>query len=71
VQVRQFEGLLSPLLAPPLHALPNAVMAWATLAIEELARLGINTFAVAPGEARYIVCYFVTLFTWLQRLTNG
>jgi hypothetical protein len=47
--VRQFEGLLSPLLAPPLHQLPNAVMAWAALAIEELARLGINTFAVAPG----------------------
>jgi hypothetical protein len=48
--VRQFEGALSPLLAPPLPALPNAQMAWAALAVEELTRLGVATFAVAPGE---------------------
>jgi hypothetical protein len=51
-QVRQFEGLLSPLLAPPLAALPNAQMAWASMAVEELARLGVSTFAVAPGARR-------------------
>jgi hypothetical protein len=49
VQVRQFEGLLSPLLTPALASLPNAAMAWAALAIEELMRCGVNTFAVAPG----------------------
>jgi hypothetical protein len=32
------------------HALPNAVMAWAAIAVQEPAKLGINTFAVAPGE---------------------
>jgi hypothetical protein len=49
-QVRQFEGMLSPLLSPPLPSLPNATMAWAALAIEELTRLGVSTFAVAPGK---------------------
>jgi hypothetical protein len=51
VQVRQFEGMLSPLLSPPLPSLPNAQMAWAAVAVEELTRLGVSTFAVAPGEA--------------------
>jgi len=52
LQVRQFEGMLSPLLVPALPSLPNAQMAWAALAVEELTRLGVATFAVAPGEAR-------------------
>lgn len=47
--MRQFEGMLSPLLSPPLPSLPNTQMAWAALAVEELTRLGVNTFAVAPG----------------------
>lgn len=54
LQVRQFEGMLSPLLAPPLPALPNATMAWAALAVEELTRLGVSTFAVAPGTFIHI-----------------
>jgi hypothetical protein len=66
VQVRQFEGLLSPLLAPPLQSLPNAVMAWAALAIEELARLGVNTFAVAPGgiSSNGMACCVARLKSW-------
>jgi hypothetical protein len=55
LQVRQFEGMLSPLLSPPLPSLPNSQMAWAALAVEELTRLGVATFAVAPGEAWHCV----------------
>jgi hypothetical protein len=74
MQVRQFEGLLSPLLAPPLPSLPNAQMAWAMLAVEELCRHGISTFAVAPGMLRILLVsvlaprvgiFFNTLLGWL------
>lgn len=48
LKVRQFEALLAP--RPALSALPNINAAWAALAVEELCRLGANTFCVAPGE---------------------
>jgi len=36
--------------ASPFHALPNANACWAALIVEELCRLGVTTFAVAPGS---------------------
>ena len=36
--------------APLPGAAPNANLGAAALLVEELCRLGVNTFAVAPGE---------------------
>ena len=46
--MRQFRLLLQPV--RPLAQAPNVNALWAQLMVEELCRLGINTFAVAPGE---------------------
>ena len=46
--MRQFCLLLQPV--RPLAQAPNVNALWAQLMVEELCRLGINTFAVAPGE---------------------
>jgi isochorismate synthase/2-succinyl-5-enolpyruvyl-6-hydroxy-3-cyclohexene-1-carboxylate synthase/2-succinyl-6-hydroxy-2,4-cyclohexadiene-1-carboxylate synthase/O-succinylbenzoate synthase len=48
LKVRQYERLLTAV--PPLAASPNVNLLWARLAVEELCRLGCNTFCVAPGE---------------------
>ena len=48
LKVRQFRLLLQPV--RPLAQAPNVNALWAQLMVEELCRLGINTFAVAPGE---------------------
>lgn len=48
LKVRQFEGMLAP--RPAIASLPNAQLAWASLLVEELCRLGVNTFCVAPGR---------------------
>lgn len=48
LKVRQYERLLQG--APPLSASPNVNALWARLLVEELCRLGCNTFCVAPGE---------------------
>jgi hypothetical protein len=48
LKVRQYERLLQG--APPLAAAPNINALWARLVVEELCRLGCNTFCVAPGE---------------------
>lgn len=47
LKVRQYERLLQA--APPLAAAPNINALWARLLVEELCRLGCNTFCVAPG----------------------
>lgn len=70
-QVRQFEGMLSPLLSPPLPSLPNAQMAWAAVAVEELTRLGVSTFAVAPGKAAAAVLLAAVLFAVEQQPSNS
>lgn len=47
VQIRQYDTLLA---APPMLAeAPNINALAARLAVEELCRLGVSTFAVAPG----------------------
>jgi isochorismate synthase/2-succinyl-5-enolpyruvyl-6-hydroxy-3-cyclohexene-1-carboxylate synthase/2-succinyl-6-hydroxy-2,4-cyclohexadiene-1-carboxylate synthase/O-succinylbenzoate synthase len=56
LKVRQYERLLRTL--PPLHAEPNINALWARLAVEELCRLGCNTFCVAPGEPGYVCVVF-------------
>lgn len=48
LKVRQYERLLQGV--PPLAAAPNINALWARLMVEELCRLGCNTFCVAPGE---------------------
>eukprot|EP00887_Chlorella_sp_A99_P005642 scaffold1.g5642.t1 len=48
LKVRQFERLLQS--AAPLVAAPNINLLWAGLLVEELCRLGCNTFCVAPGS---------------------
>ena len=48
LKIRQYERLLQG--APPLAASPNVNALWARLLVEELCRLGCNTFCVAPGE---------------------
>lgn len=47
LKVRQFESLLRQPLR--LKDLPNVNLLWARLMVEELCRLGINTFCIAPG----------------------
>ena len=47
LKVRQYERLLRG--QPALAAAPNVNALWARLAVEELCRLGCNTFCVAPG----------------------
>ena len=46
--MRQYRLLLQPV--RPLAQAPNVNALWAQLMVEELCRLGINTFAVAPGK---------------------
>ena len=54
LQVRQFESLL---VAPPaLAAAPNLNALAARLMVEELCRLGVTTFAIAPGRLQPFVC---------------
>lgn len=48
LKIRQYDRLLQS--RPLLSSLPNINVAWATLAVEELCRLGVNTFCVAPGS---------------------
>lgn len=48
LKIRQYERLLQGV--PPLAASPNVNALWARLLVEELCRLGCNTFCVAPGE---------------------
>lgn len=50
LKVRQYERLLQA--APRLAAAPNINSLWARLLVEELCRLGCNTFCVAPGGRR-------------------
>jgi len=47
LKARQFETLLAP--RPALAALPNAQLAWAAALVEELCRLGVGMFCIAPG----------------------
>jgi isochorismate synthase/2-succinyl-5-enolpyruvyl-6-hydroxy-3-cyclohexene-1-carboxylate synthase/2-succinyl-6-hydroxy-2,4-cyclohexadiene-1-carboxylate synthase/O-succinylbenzoate synthase len=47
LKARQYESLLQP--AVPVAAAPNINLASAMLLVEELCRLGVNTFCVAPG----------------------
>ena len=47
--MRQFEALLHA--PPPLAAAPNVAALWARIMVEELCRLGANTFCVAPGAS--------------------
>jgi hypothetical protein len=54
LKVRQYERLLQGV--PPLVAAPNVNALWARLLVEELCRLGCNTFCVAPGEALRQTC---------------
>lgn len=48
LKIRQFEDLLRP--SPSLLAAPNLNLLWAGLVIEELLRLGVQLFAIAPGS---------------------
>ncbi|DBA90081.1 TPA: hypothetical protein ACH3X1_003400 [Trebouxia sp. C0004] len=48
LKARQFQVLLQPL--PPLPASPNINLLSTRALVEELCRLGVNTFAVAPGS---------------------
>ncbi len=52
LKARQFEALLAP--RPALGALPNAQLAWAAALVEELCRLGVSMFCIAPGEAGFL-----------------
>lgn len=47
-QVLQYMRLLAP--QPPLDSAPNINALWARLLVEEACRLGVNTFAIAPGS---------------------
>ncbi len=47
LKVRQFETLLRQPMR--LKDLPNVNLLWARLMVEELCRLGVNTFCIAPG----------------------
>lgn len=47
LKVSQFERLLAP--APRFTDAPNMPALWARVMVEELCRLGCNTFCVAPG----------------------
>ena len=49
LKVRQFEALLHA--PPPLAAAPNVAALWARIMVEELCRLGANTFCIAPGDS--------------------
>jgi isochorismate synthase / 2-succinyl-5-enolpyruvyl-6-hydroxy-3-cyclohexene-1-carboxylate synthase / 2-succinyl-6-hydroxy-2,4-cyclohexadiene-1-carboxylate synthase / o-succinylbenzoate synthase len=48
LKISQFERLLKP--APALSSSPNISALWARVMVEELCRLGCNTFCVAPGS---------------------
>lgn len=48
LKIRQFEDLLRP--APSVLDAPNINLLWAALVIEELLRLGVQLFAIAPGS---------------------
>ena len=48
LKISQYERHLRPAL--PLPEAPNINLLWAQLAVEELCRLGCNTFCVAPGS---------------------
>lgn len=48
LQIRPLGSALTA--APQPAAAPNPGAAWATLLVEELCRLGVNMFCVAPGE---------------------
>ncbi|GAB4817906.1 hypothetical protein N2152v2_004952 [Parachlorella kessleri] len=48
LKMRQFERLLQTV--PPVSQAPNVNSLWAALMVEELCRLGCNTFCVAPGS---------------------
>jgi isochorismate synthase/2-succinyl-5-enolpyruvyl-6-hydroxy-3-cyclohexene-1-carboxylate synthase/2-succinyl-6-hydroxy-2,4-cyclohexadiene-1-carboxylate synthase/O-succinylbenzoate synthase len=47
LKARQFETLIAP--RPALAALPNVQLAWAAVLVEELCRLGVSMFCIAPG----------------------
>ncbi|KAK9806829.1 hypothetical protein WJX72_004058 [[Myrmecia] bisecta] len=48
LKIRQYELLLRQ--TPSWAAAPNVNLLWARLMVEELCRLGVNTFCVAPGS---------------------
>lgn len=48
LKARQFQVLLQA--ASPLTACPNANLLACRAIVEELCRLGVNTFAIAPGQ---------------------
>ena len=48
LKVRQFESLLRQPMR--LKDMPNVNLLCARLMVEELCRMGINTFCIAPGE---------------------
>jgi len=52
LKARQFQLLLQPL--PSLPASPNVNLLCARALVEELCRLGVNTFAVAPGKPSHV-----------------
>lgn len=48
LKIGQFEKLLQG--PPPLRSLPNVNAVWAYALVEELCRLGVSTFCIAPGS---------------------
>ncbi|GLC45490.1 hypothetical protein PLESTM_001741500 [Pleodorina starrii] len=48
LKIRPLSSALLP--APPPSSAPNVNVAWAGLLVEELCRLGVNMFCVAPGS---------------------
>ncbi len=48
LKISQFERLLQP--APAFASAPNISALWARVMVEELCRMGCNTFCVAPGS---------------------
>jgi isochorismate synthase / 2-succinyl-5-enolpyruvyl-6-hydroxy-3-cyclohexene-1-carboxylate synthase / 2-succinyl-6-hydroxy-2,4-cyclohexadiene-1-carboxylate synthase / o-succinylbenzoate synthase len=55
LKASQFERLLLP--APQAPDAPNLPSLWCRLAVEELCRLGCNTFCVAPGMRAHLTPY--------------
>lgn len=48
LKIKQFQYFLNPCMSPLQQ--PNVNMTWTSALVEELCRLGINTFGIAPGK---------------------
>ena len=59
LKTAQFRTLLAP--RAPLAEEPNINCLWARLAIDELCRLGVNTFCIAPGACSATLALFSQL----------